>query len=70
MQNNCVQKCLFLSEDGDLYLGTGLDEVIACFSPFLDTTLQSTKAWLNMEAGLVEASQKQFGFCSTFGDLD
>ena len=36
---------------------------------FLGTTLHSTKAWLNVEAGLVEASQKQFGFCSTFGDL-
>ena len=66
MQKNCIQKCLFLSEEE----GTGLDEVIACFSPFLDTTMQSTKAWLNMEAGLVEASQKQFGFCSAFGDLD
>lgn len=69
VQKNCVQKCLFLSEDGNLYLGKGLDEVIACFSPFLGTTLHSTKAWLNVEAALVEASQKQFGFCSTFGDL-
>lgn len=39
-----------------------LDEVIACFSPFLGPTLHSTKAWLNVEVDLFEASQNSLAF--------
>lgn len=36
------------------------------WAPFRKTQ----KAYLNVETHLDEASQKQFGFCSAFGDLD